>query len=241
MKVHHFFFLAALTIGATPGSARAADVLIGETATPQKNTFPFGTDSLSAYQQIYSASAFQGPINIDQITFYQNASPGGVFMTANYEVELSTTSAAVGALSTTPSANFGTNNTVFFDGVLSGGVSSSFTLSSSIPFHYDPTQGNLLLTIYQTNVTGSYTEFSFDASTSTDFSRMYDRTDGTSGTDGTGLVTQFGAPEPQTWLLMTAGFVVVGCLRAAAQRSERTRACRLSSDVDDETPTDFAL
>ena len=221
MKARHFLLLAALAMGTTPWTARAADVLIGETANPQKNTFPFGTGVLSAYQQIYSASAFQGPINIDQITFYQTAAPGGVFMTANYEVELSITSAAVGALSTNPSANFGTNNTVFFDGVLSGGVSSSFTLSSSIPFHYDPTQGNLLLTIYQTNVTGTYTEFSFDASTSTDFSRMYDYTDGTTGTDGTGLVTQFGAPEPHTWRLLIGGLVLFGSLRALARPPEK--------------------
>jgi len=112
------------------------------------------------FQQIYSASAFPtGTLfSIYQIEFFPNRSlsPTGVFATTagNFNIALSTTSTAVNGLSTTFANNLGADNTTVFNASLPMGTALDnrlFILFSS-PFLYDPSKGNLLMTVISTNV-----------------------------------------------------------------------------------------
>ncbi len=77
---------------------------------------------------------------------------------------------------------------MFFDGVLGGPTSASFTISG-IPFIYDPSLGNLLMEVYVTDAAGGVGGFDRDGFTSV-VSRAWASDAGT-GFDNSGLVTQF--------------------------------------------------
>src|SRR5437868_3150041 len=92
------------------------------------NGFPFNlsTFGLSAqrYQQVYNASqfsAFTGPVFINQIAFRPDAQSGAAFSStlSNVRIDLSTTSASAGTLSSTYANNVGANDTIVFSGSLS--------------------------------------------------------------------------------------------------------------------------
>jgi hypothetical protein len=126
--------------------------------------YPFGSDpgNVSAtfpdfvaggvYQQVYSKTAFSGPVTITQIAFAsksQNTSGPGT-ATYNFNLALSTTQAAPGALSTNLPANRGTGITQVFSGQYTTTITASDQFDMVIditPFTYDPAQGNLLMEI----------------------------------------------------------------------------------------------
>jgi hypothetical protein len=149
-------------------------------------------------------------------------------------------------LSTTFSENVGLDDLIVFNGSLS--LSSSDTPISGAPgaprefdivipfttrFRYDPGSGNLLLDVR--NFGGGFTT-SFDAQSAflDPISRVFSANANpalgvnrltAANRDTLGLVTNFttvAIPEPQTWLMMIAGFGFTGWqLRRQSQRRQR--------------------
>ena len=62
---------------------------------------PFGcTTGGFFYQQAYNATNFSGPIDLNQITFYNTVAPGGERMTGTFDLFLSVTNAPIATFDT---------------------------------------------------------------------------------------------------------------------------------------------
>lgn len=112
------------------------------------NVMPFGAaDGNGTYQQVYDATRFPGKVTIRSLSFAPQdfGLPG--FFAGKYDVSFSVTPKAVCNLDGNDlSQNIGSNSLLFFKGKVDGGV----TIRGKA-YAYDPTEGNLLVTI---NVTG---------------------------------------------------------------------------------------
>jgi hypothetical protein len=199
-----------------PNSLAAAD-------GNQANVFPFncGYNSLSSqrYQQVYSGVEV-GSGRITQIRFRQEAEQEdgdarqdddfelslGPINIPNVTITLSTTSAAVDALSTTFANNVGADVTTVFNGTLT--LSSATCSSSPCPFdiviplsnsfEFDGSVGNLLLDVsMHTCVDLGWFRFDANLDYGDSVSRTYTTSSGgvssteADGVDTGGLVTQF--------------------------------------------------
>ena len=166
-----FFLFSSLTLLSINVLAATTTVVPGGLETVEgggNNVSPFLSGSSSVRnQQVYSASGFSSwssPAYITRIAFRQDGVSGGeVFSTTfpNIQIDLSTTSAAPDALSTTFVNNLGPDLTTVYSGELT--LSSMQTYGSDIPyafdiwiglqtpFLYDPTKGNLLMDVRNFN------------------------------------------------------------------------------------------
>lgn len=222
---------------------QAASLIVGN--PPQLSTGncdPFGCPAffgLGTYQQVYEGSAFPGPIDIQALTFFdiqvQNSGQpaGGLFM-----LSLSYTSNSAGALDLmNPNNNIASDLQTFFLGNLPlladiGGGGRQMMIEGT-PFTYDPSVGNLLLTVTVTNGVDQPIAAYFDqansmALTSNAYFGTYKGAPISGGNTIGGLVTQFSympaappstIPEPASVLLTLAGAVLIGCRRFSLRRS----------------------
>ena len=218
--------LVILTLFCAAEKSQAAFIVGGPGDPFTGNSYPFGDSSIVAYQQVYAASNFSGPMNISGLTFYNNNYIAGTINTATYTVQLSTTSAAVNGLSNTFASNLGANNQTVFSGTLSGTANPSFTINTSL-FNYNPTGGNLLLTVFKSSAVSSSGSVYNDARNGAGglFSRKYSSSstttaDNEGGGGGIGLVTGFesapanAVPAPAGLLLAMTGLpLLVGMMR----------------------------
>jgi hypothetical protein len=131
-------------------AAAQGTITIG--TTNEKEPYPFGTFNdvpyLGEYQQVYASGAFTGPVLISQIAFaYFNSRS----LTVNY-----TLSIGLGTTATqtpdSPGTSFGGGITSVFSGSLSPTFTATthdfdFLINFTMPFFYDPSQGNLLLDV----------------------------------------------------------------------------------------------
>lgn len=240
----------ALTFAALclPLALQAGTIVVpGSDASTEGNTdngFPFNISSNALasqrYQQVYASSAFGGgPILISGIDFRPDANVGHAFSTtlSSIRIDLSTTSAAVDALSLTFANNLGADNTTVF-GTAPLSISSAFAGPAGGPmafdihiefttsFLYNPANGNLLLDVRNF---GAGSTSQFDAENPGGVMSRISTFDSGGGSatadfaDGLGLVTQFdvsqGVPEPSTGLLMggaLAGVFLIGRARRRA-------------------------
>jgi hypothetical protein len=211
------------------------------TEAASNNGFPFNIASFALssqrYQQVYGASAFSGPILITGMDFRPDVG-GAAFSSTlpSIQIDLSTTSAAVDALSTTFASNVGLDDvTVYAAGPLA--LSSAFTgpgggpkafdihIAFTTPFAYNPLNGNLLLDVRNFGG-GTTTQFDADSTLGDAISRVYTTGSGVGSTTADasstdGLVTQFdfgaAVPEPSTALLSGVslmGLLLIGRARA---------------------------
>jgi len=200
-------WLMLLLLFSLTTQANATSILIGAPGNPNDgDCAPFGC--ASHYQQVYGAPQFPGSITISSLTFFNNNFVPGSVAAANYSIYLSTTPVAVNALDPTFANNLGSDNALFFSGTLGGliGAKNEFTITG-VPFPYNPSSGNLLLTVVSDGIGLEFSvflDFLSSASPNT-FSRAYSfdlSGVATNLESNTGLVTRFAdtastsVPEP---------------------------------------------
>jgi PEP-CTERM motif len=258
---------AALTLAvlAFLGGGARADILVVSPSTQTNlegdtnNGFPFNLSNvfLTAirWQQVYASSEFTSVgsgMKIAGITFRPDANTGAAFSSTlpNVQIDLSTTSAAPGALNTNFNSNVGADDQIVTSGALV--LSSSFTgpaggpknfdihITFSTPFIYNPANGNLLLQVR--NFGGGGTT-QFDADTNNHgsgagllASRAFatdNNPNSTSGlADNLALITQFDfaplatAPEPSSLVLASLG--AAGLTLAGWRKRQRQQASNAS-------------
>ncbi|WP_217358209.1 PEP-CTERM sorting domain-containing protein [Anabaena sp. UHCC 0187] len=208
------------------GTAQAESVVIGGPGEPGGDCAPFGCTL--RYQQVYNASLFSSPIQIDTISFFnKNDSPGSI-SNANYTINLSTTNKAVNGLSNIFASNIGANNQSFFVGSLSGAISDGKFSITGNSFLYDPSQGNLLLDVSKDGGSYDFSAFlDYNPSSNGSFSRLFSFDNSSSGNihDNYGLVTEFSSasksvPEPASLMgILGLGAFGVTSLRKRKQVS----------------------
>jgi hypothetical protein len=155
MKTTCAAFLIAASASLLAAPAAHATVIVG--SIDGGGCFPFGCNGSGIsvgesihYQQIYSSTAFAGPINIGSLTYY-NSFPeyAGDRLGGEYTFHVSTAAVTVGAMSATLADNIGADNALFFSGSIGTG-SLAFTVIGT-PFYYDPALGDLLVDIVVNN------------------------------------------------------------------------------------------
>jgi hypothetical protein len=210
------------------------------------NGFPFNISNFGLpsqrYQQVYAANQFStivGPQTITAIRFRPDSSFGSAFSSTinSIQINLSTTSAAVDALSSTFASNVGGNDTVVFSGALSlssaniGGPPRNFdiVITLTTPFVYNPANGNLLLDVRNFSA-GLTTQMDADSTFGDGTSRAYTFNGNVNSTtadttDSVGLVTQFvfaAVPEPSTMIL--SGISALGVAYVLRRRMLKAKA-----------------
>jgi hypothetical protein len=187
-----------------------------------ENCIPFGCPGLfaiSEFQEVYSSTAFPGPILISAITFFNTVDIGESHTVTPgfYSFSLSTTSRPVGGLDTLDlSSNIGADNRELFSGALGGSPSGTeLTIIATTPFSYEPGLGNLLLDIHiATSGPDTFTFFDSDAGPSAVLSRAFL---GVPPEANNGLVTAFQfeptpAPQPGSLGLLALGLTALSVM-----------------------------
>lgn len=212
--------LGCLVLGlSTLGAFANADVIIG--TRNFDNDFPFGNSTFAPYsgeyQQLYSSTAFPGPITITQIQFASAAIFSAGTENLDFNMSLETTSASPSAPGGyADNIAGGTGLTQVFSGSLAYDalVNGTFDLSVPItPFAYDPSDGNLLLDVNIISASGG--SVTFMAGFDPNEGRVFNLSGSGAQTQwgGFGLVTKFvtassAVPEP-------GPIAMLGCLGLA--------------------------
>jgi PEP-CTERM motif len=183
------------------------------------------------YQQIYSASAFPGPVTFESITFFAFPGSFGSVISGNYDITFSTTASSLGAdFPIGPLANTQT----FFNGTLGGPIGTSYTIGGNA-YQYNPQAGNLVMEVVVTDQAdvpnGAGNAFFEDDDTGIQTSRAYSLSGGQfagQSADNDGLVTEFSAvPEPSTWAAFVVGFGILGAVLRRERRNARIVAAAI--------------
>ena len=204
-----FVLTASVVLGFSFLTVNAATLVVG--ASNDISRYPFGKDPGAAsvafpdfasggtYQQVYSSTAFSGPITIAQIAFASASQVTSGPGTANYNITVafSTTNKGPNSLSTDLASNRGADLVPVFTGPVTTTLNAAdqFDLVMDVtPFAYNPANGNLLLQV----TVNAPTEFTgnplyFRAGFDTNSSRAANPGGGEGGafTDGFGLETRF--------------------------------------------------
>lgn len=246
-----------LVLALVCGPLMADTIAVGSNDGPAgANGFPFGTDGAGGgaitgyydpdapFQELYSATAFLGPITITGISFASAGGEGGTAgtYTGTFTLGLGTAGTSVSSPSATYSDNEGADFTTVFTGTVTESLTESdnfdLTFTFTTPFNYNPANGDLLLQVTlltDVEYSGSYLYFdgnwdTFDGEScnSSPVSEVFNPTaESSSGNvaTGCGLLTQFTyttssttspVPEPAAF-----GFLLTGAGLLIAFRNRR--------------------
>lgn len=219
--MNRFLFPAVALCAAAISPAQASVVGTADSS----NSYPFGAFVAPYFQQVYNKTAFSGPVSISKLTFYNTLSPSTTKPLADtFTIFLTTTTAAVTGFGQTniDYANLGTQ---VFTGKVQTSVNGRLDIVFNTAFNYDPTAGNLLLTIRDFDY-GSGGNLFLD--TDNNIGTMNVRTSAYQYPHNWGLVTGFNeagpVPEPATWAMMIGGFGFIG----GAMRARRRQTVRVT-------------
>jgi hypothetical protein len=144
---------ALLVLGWLGQGSAAADTIVVGRVIGSGSCVPFGCSVVTRYQQAYDAASFPDIVTISGLTFFNVINNGfgdRSLDPAVYELQLTTTTRAIHALSPSFDANLGADLQLVFAGELSGDVvppDGELTFGLPAPFTYDPAAGNLLLDV----------------------------------------------------------------------------------------------
>jgi len=215
--------LAAAAAASVAALAAPAQALVIGTADTS-NGIPFGSTIGGYYfQQVYSAATFGAGLDIAKLSFYTSLDPADTTPRAGtFQIYLTTTSAAVPTFDTNNTQSwYDASWTKVFDAALPSVSNGRLDFYLTDTFNYDPSQGNLLITVR-----------TFDGFSDGRLFLDADKNDGVMNSRfsaypyewNQGLVTGFNdgpIPEPATWALMITGFGLAG---AALRRRRATAA-----------------
>jgi hypothetical protein len=248
MKIREFILACSVLIYYAPSACADTIVVPNAQAAAEGNDSNFGPffDNSVRYQQVYSASQFPAstvPLEITGISFRPDGSVIDASLTLIFsvQIDLATTSATPGTLSTTFADNIGADNQTVFNSFVfmhapvtgPAGGPKDFTVTFSInPFIYNPAAGNLLIDVRAFESGGGISAF-LDAEAGSSFTAHVDAPSiGAASGDffGTGLVTQFqftAVPEPSTRVLFLLGALLFGVgIRIPAADRVKNRSSR---------------
>ena len=180
-----------------------------------RSRFFFGSSGAGYYfQQIYSSANFAAPLKISQLSFFNSRYPATTKpLTDTFTLYLSTTNAAVSSFDTDPMKYPDSSFTQVFSGTLSDLVNGRLDINLQTAFDYDPSMGNLVLTVKDFDL-GSGGNLFLDADKNSGSTNMRMSIYGYDFNQG--LVTGFNdnlaaaVPEPATWAMMIAGLGLAG-------------------------------
>jgi PEP-CTERM motif-containing protein len=215
--------LAAALVAGSAALSPAQALVIG--VADSANSIPFGgTTGGYTYQQVYNGASFSSSMTIQEISFYDTLYPGGTARPGVFDIYLSTTTAPIASFDTSNGTSvpyFDSSFTSVFHGTLPQLMSNSLDFNLSTFFDYDPSKGNLLLTIRSSDLLeGNNLFLDVDKNNGVMNSRFsaypYDWNEG--------LVTGFNTsvasavPEPSTWAMLMIGFAGIGLLARKKRR-----------------------
>ena len=194
------------------------------------NCYPFScgpSDSVTIYQQVYNSTAFANPISISSINFFKDS--GGQMDSATYKVSLSTTLKSVLGLDNNYLNNIGVDNVEFGTFNIGGAMPDVLNLAGN-SFNYNPTAGNLLMTVEvlnPTNILGGYNSFFQSDASGSATSRLFTNLSGTTSNGTSALVTEFNTTAIPTPALLP-GLIGLG---VAALRKRKAEAAEQANEV----------
>ncbi len=201
--------------------AVAANLTIGTPTTG--NCLPFGCAfndyANTRYQQVWTGSAFGGPVTITSLAFEFYAG-GALPVGPTFEISLSTTARAVNEIDDFAfDSNVGADDMVIHAGSIVGNFDGTWLVFDGFSFDFDPSAGNLLMDMDVAGAMIGYFTYFRSSEAASEFSRAHNMG---AAFDNWGLVATFGiesasaaVPEPAAWAMMIIGFGLVG---AASRR-----------------------
>jgi hypothetical protein len=219
-----FFVLGALSAALAFGGSASAATVVGIANGGNCIPFACGSFGVLEYQQVYSSTDFSGSMSINDIIFYTTNNVGTVPENGTFQLSLSYTPMAVNGLFINLASNIGTGSTTVFTGSLPALVSGELVIPFSTSFVYDPSLGNLLLTVVASGISGGSS--GFDAGSGAGiFSRAYQQGTNTFVDNGYGLVTGFddsvsATPLPAAFPLFATGLGALGLLGWRRKRKD---------------------
>jgi hypothetical protein len=203
-----------------PGTDEVTFGIPGNTST----CVPFGCGGI--LQQAFSSTLFDRPIKINAVFFFTSPGScttascnefGNTFLPpGNLTITFAISNNPVGSLSSNTASNVGSNSQIFWNAPIGPGLATpafGFSIPTAIPYIYDPSMGDLLMTLSDV-LTGSV-PFPANVDANNSFSGVEAVVNG-SVVPNYGLVTEFlivAIPEPSTLAILITALVLVFSIR----------------------------